>query len=154
MLWTLLGVVGLVLLIVISNIAGLLLARTTSRAHELSIRTALGAERARIIRQLLTESLLLSCTGGAFGIALAYALVRLFISLDSRGIPRFEQASVDTRILLIAVALSLATGLAAGLLPALSASSARVGAGKRVTGTYRSRFALIIFEIALSGRPP
>jgi predicted permease len=150
MLWTLLGVVGLVLLIAISNIAGLLLARTTSRAHELSIRTALGADRARIIRQLLTESLLLSCTGGAFGIALAYALVRLFINLNPGGIPRFDQASVDTRILLISVALSIATGLAAGLLPALSASSPRVGAGNRVTTTHRSRFALIVFEIALS----
>lgn len=150
MLWTLLGVVGLVLLIAISNIAGLLLARTTSRAHELNIRTALGAERARIIRQLLTESLLLSCTGGAFGIALAYSLVRLFVNLNPGGIPRFEQASVDTRILLIAVAISIVTGLAAGLLPALSASSPRVGAGNRVTATSRSRFALIVFEIALS----
>ncbi len=150
MLWTLLGVVGLVLLIAVSNIAGLLLARTTSRAHELSIRTALGAERARIIRQLLTESLLLSCTGGAFGIALAYALVRLFISLNPGGIPRFEQASVDTRMLGVAVALAIATGLAAGLLPALSASSPRVGPGNRVTATHRSRFALMVFEIALS----
>ena len=150
MLWTLLGVVGLVLLIAVSNISGLLLARTTSRAHELSIRTALGADRARIIRQLLTESLLLSCTGGAFGIALAYALVRFFINLNPGGIPRFDQASVDTRILLIAVALSIATGLAAGLLPALSASSPRVDAGNRVTATHRSRSALIVFEIALS----
>lgn len=149
LLWTLLGVVGLVLLIAISNVAGLL-ARTTSRAHELSIRTALGAERARIIRQLLTESLLLSCAGGAFGIALGCTLVRLFIKLNPGGIPRFEQASVDSRILLIAVALSIATGLAAGLLPALSASSPRVGAGHRVTATHRTRFALIVFEIALS----
>ena len=150
MLWTLLGVVGLVLLIAISNIASLLVVRITSRAHELSIRTALGADRARIIRQLLTESLLFSCTGGAFGVALAYALVRLFINLNPGGIPRFEQASVDTRILLIAVALSIATGLASGLLPAVSASSPRVGAGHRVTATHRSRFALVIFEIALS----
>ena len=150
MLWTLLGVVGLVLLIAISNIAGLLLARTTSRVHELSIRNALGADRARIIRQLLTESLLLSCTGGAFGIALAYALVHLFVNLNPGGIPRFDQASVDTRILLIAVALSIVTGLVAGLLPALSASSPRVHAGNRVTATHRGRFGLIVFEIALS----
>ncbi len=150
MLWTLFGVVGLVLLIAIANTAGLLLARTTSRAHELSIRTALGAERARIVRQLLTESLLLSCAGGAFGIALAYGLVRLFINLNPGGIPRFEQAAVDTRVLLVAVALSIGTGLAAGLPRALSASSPHVGAGSRVTVTHRSRFALIVFEIALS----
>jgi predicted permease len=150
MLWTLLGVVGLVLLVAISNTAGLLLARTTARAHELSIRTALGAERARIIRQLLTESLLLSCTGGAFGIALAYGLVHLFTTLNPGGIPRFDQAAVDTRDLLVAVVLSIATGLAGGLPPALSASSPRVGAGTRVTGSHRSRFALIVFEIALS----
>ena len=150
MLWTLLGVVGLVLLIAISNIAGLLLARISSRSHELSIRAALGAERARIVRQLLTESLLLSCTGGAFGIALAYALVRLFIKLNPGGIPRFEQASVDTRILSIALALSIGTGVAAGLLPALSGPSLRAGAGNRVTATHRGRFALIVFEIAVS----
>ncbi len=150
LLWTLLGAVTLVLLIAIANVAGLLLARTTSRAHELGIRFALGAERARIVRQLLTESLLLSCTGGAFGIALAYVLVRLLISFNPGGVPRFQYASVDPIVLTVAVALSIATGLAAGLLPALSASSQRVGAGHRVTGSHRSRFALIVFEIALS----
>ena len=149
MLWTLLGVVALVLLIAVSNIA-CLLARTTSRAHELNIRFALGAERARIIRQLLTESLFLSCAGGALGIALAYALLRRFISLNPGGIPRFDQATIDTRVLLVAVVLSIATGLGAGLLPALSASSSRAGAGDRVTANHRSRFALIVFEIALS----
>ncbi len=96
MLWLLLGVVGLVLLIAISNVASLLLARTTARAHELGIRTALGALRARIIRQLLTESLLLSCTGGLLGIALAYGLMRLLISLNPGGIPRFDSATVDS----------------------------------------------------------
>jgi putative ABC transport system permease protein len=151
MLWTLLGVVALVLLIAISNVAGLLLARTTSRAHELSIRSALGAERARIIRQLLTESLFLSCVGGVFGIALAFFLVRLFIGLNPGGIPRFDRAAVDNRVLLVTVALSIATGLAAGLVPALSASSPRLGASNRVaTGVHRGHFALIVFEIGLS----
>ena len=150
MLWTLFGAVGFVFIIAVSNIAGLLIVRTTSRAHEISIRTALGANRARITRQLLTESLMLSCTGGALGIVLAYALVRVFVSLNPGGIPRFEQASIDTRVLLTAVLLSIFTGVAAGLLPALSASSARTGSGNRVTPTHRSGFVLIVFEIALS----
>jgi predicted permease len=77
-------------------------------------------------------------------------LVRLFIGLNPGGIPRFDQASVNTRVLLVAVALSIATGLAAGLLPALSASSPRITSGSRITGTHRSHLALIVFEIALS----
>jgi putative ABC transport system permease protein len=154
MLWTLFGAVGLVLLIAVSNIAGLLLARTTSRAHELSIRTALGANRARIIRQLLAESLLLSCAGGALGIAIAYCLVRLFINLNPGGIPRFEQASVDIRVLFMAVVLSTVTGLAAGILPALSASSRQPGAGNRATPAHRSHFINHCFRNRPLGLPP
>ncbi len=108
MLWLLLGAVGIVLLIAISNVANLLLARATARAHELGIRTALGAERGRIIRQLLTESLLLSCVGGALGIAFAYAAVRLLTSLNPGDIPRFDAVNVDGRVLLLGVTLSVA----------------------------------------------
>jgi putative ABC transport system permease protein len=121
MLWLLLGAVGLVLLIAISNVAHLLLARFSSRAHELGIRTALGAERARIIRQLLTESLMLSGVGGLLGIAVAYAALPVLIRLDPGGIPRFESAAVDGRMLMVAVLLSLAGGIASGLAPAWSA---------------------------------
>lgn len=156
MLWLLLGAVGIVLLIAISNIANLLLARATVRAHELGIRTALGAERSRIVRQLLTESLLLSCLGGALGIALACAAVQLLAKLNPGGIPRFDTVSVDSRVLLVAVILCVATGVAAGLLPAISASRANVidlikRGSSRVSGSSNvGRFALIVFEVALS----
>ncbi len=156
MLWLLLGSVALVLLIAVSNVAGLLVARTASRAHELGIRAALGAERARIIRQLLTESLLLSCTGGSFGIALAYLLVRLIINLNPGDIPRFEYANIDAGVLLVAVAISLAVGIASGLWPAISASTPSISellkrGGTRIAfGAPRGRSTLIVLEVALS----
>lgn len=156
MLWLLLGAVGIVLLIAISNLANLLLARSSARAHELGIRTALGAERLRIIRQLLTESLVLSLAGGALGIALAYAAVHLITGLNPGGIPRFDAASVDGRVLFLAVLLSIATGVLSGIAPAISASKANLNdllkkAGNRIAGgADRSRFALIVVEVALS----
>jgi putative ABC transport system permease protein len=156
MFWLLLAAVAVVLVIALSNVAGLLLARTTARAHELGIRTALGAQRARIIRLLLTESLLLSCTGGILGIALAYALLHLLIGLNPGGIPRFDSASLDARALALAVFLSLAAGVAAGLFPAISASRPSISdllkrGGSRVArGSHRGRHALIVLEVTLS----
>jgi predicted permease len=156
MLWLLLGAVGIVLLIAIGNVANLLLARATARAHELGIRTALGAERGRMIRQLLTESLMLSCAGGALGIALAYAAVRVLIKLNPGNIPRFEAATVDGRVLLAALMLSIGTGVLSGLMPAMSASRANINdllrrGSSRVGGSSnRGRFSLIVLEVALS----
>lgn len=156
MLWLLLGAVGLVFVIAVSNVASLLLARATARAHELGIRTALGAARSRIIRQLLTESLLLSCIGGALGVAFAYAAVHFLTALNPGNIPRFDATNVDGRALAVAVLLSVGTGLVAGLAPALSASRNAVNhllkrGGNRVAGGYgNGRFALIILEMALS----
>ncbi len=156
MLWLLLGAVGIVLLIAIINVANLLLARATARAHELGIRTALGAERGRIIRQLLTESLMLSCAGGALGVALAYAAVRLLIRLNPGNIPRFDAAAVDGRVLLVAVILSIAAGVVSGLAPAVSASRVNINdmlrrGSSRVAGaSNRGRFTLIVLEVALS----
>ena len=156
-LWLLFGAVLVVLLIAISNMASLLLARATTRTHEMGIRTALGAERGRIIRQLLTESVLLSCMGGVLGIGLAYAAVPLLIHLSPAGIPRLETASVDGRVLLLAVLLSLATGVLSGLAPITVASRVSVndllkGGGNRgaIGGSHRGRSALIVFEVALS----
>ena len=157
MLWLLLGAVAIVLLIAISNVANLLLARVAGRAHEMGIRTALGAERSRIVRQLLTESLLLSCTGGALGIALAYAAVQLLVKLNPGDIPRFDSAAVDTRVLLIALALSIGTGLLSGLAPTLSASRADInqlmkqgGSRGAIATSNRWRHSLILAEVALS----
>jgi predicted permease len=156
MFWLLLGAVGLVLLIAISNVASLLLARATARAHELGIRAALGAERSRLVRQLLTEALLLSCAGGALGVALAYAAVRMLVELNPGGIPRFSTASVDLRVLAVALLLSVLTGALAGLLPALAGSRFSLNellrrGGNRVGGSsHKGRFAFIIFEVALS----
>jgi predicted permease len=155
MLWLLLGAVGLVLLIAISNVASLLLARATGRAHELGVRAALGAERSRIIRQLLTEALLLSCVGGGLGVALAYAGVRILVALNPGDIPRFANATVDTSVLGVALILSVLTGVLAGLLPALAGSRFSINqllrqGGNRVANAHKGRFAFIVFEVALS----
>ncbi len=157
MLWLLLGAVGFVLLIAVGNIASLQIARLSGRAHEMGIRAAMGAERARIVRQLLTESLLLTCMGGALGVALSYGAVHLLVRLNPGDIPRFDSATLDGRVLLAAVTLSTGAGILAGLAPGFLASRAsindllRQGANRGIAGgSYRGRFALIVVEVALS----
>lgn len=157
MMWLLLGAVGLVLLIACGNVANLLLARAAGRMHEMGIRAALGAARSRLVRQMMTESVLLSSMGGALGILLAAAVVRVLVLLDPGGIPRFNQASVDWRVLGVAVALSLITGILSAWAPALAASRASAGelikeGGNRgtVRGANRWRSSLIVAEVALS----
>lgn len=157
MLWLLLGAVALVLLIAISNVAGLQIARLSDRAHEMGIRTAMGAERVRIVRQLLTESLLLTGIGGALGIALSYGAVQLLVRLDPGEIPRFDSATLDGRVLSVAVALSMAAGVFSGLAPAFLASRVSINELLKkgatwgvIGGSHRGRFALIAFEVGLS----
>jgi len=118
----LLAAVGLVLLIACGNAANLLLARAAERARELGVRTALGAGRGRMVRQLLTESLLIGAAGCVVGVALAYMFLRLLPKLDPGNIPRLNEASLDWRVLMVAVAAALFTSLVAGLLPAWRAS--------------------------------
>jgi predicted permease len=118
----LLAAVGLVLLIACGNVANLLLARAVERTHELGVRAALGAGRGRMVRQLLIEAMLIGLGGCVVGIALAFLLLRLLPKLDPGNIPRLHAASLDTRVLLFAVAASLLTSLLAGLVPATSAS--------------------------------
>jgi predicted permease len=117
--WVLAGAVIAVLLIACANLANLLLARMAAREKEWTIRLALGASRWRLARQALTESLVLAILGGAAGCALAWALLRWFISLAPGGIPRIQEASLDTRVLSFALAASVITGFLFGIAPAL-----------------------------------
>jgi len=119
----LLGAVSLVLLIACANIANLLLARTASREHEMAVRSAIGASRSRVIRQLLTESTLLAILGGGAGIVLAEYALHLLLPLGGESIPRLAQASVDGRVLAFSLLLAFITSVLFGMAPALQASN-------------------------------
>ena len=121
-LWAVWCAAGFVLLIACANVANLLMARAAGRTHEIALRTALGAGRGRLIRQLLTESMVLATAGGVLGTALALLGTGALASLAPDGIPRAQSAHVDTTVLGIACAATVLAGLLFGMLPALSAS--------------------------------
>ena len=150
--WVLLASVIAVLLIACANIANLLLARSMNRRKELVVRLALGASRARLARQTLTESALLALAGGAAGCALAWALLRIFIGIAPASIPHLEDASLDGRVLLFALAGSLVSGLFFGLAPALQDLNAESLTGVRTAGARRMflRESLVAAQIAVS----
>lgn len=155
LLAALLGAVLCVLLIACANVAGMLLARGAARQREIAIRAALGGGRARLVRQLLTETLLLSFAGGALGVLLAAWGVEGLLALAPGDIPRMDEVRLSPVVLLFSLGLSLFSGLLAGLWPALQASrpdlalALKDGSGG-ATSRGRARSALVVIEIALS----
>jgi predicted permease len=147
----------LVLLIACSNVAGLALARASGRMQEIGVRTALGASRPRLARQLLTESLCVALAGGVLGTMAAFWIVRLMANFRAAHIARFEETSVDGRVLLFTLGVSLASAVLSGLIPAWSASRCDLNetiksSGSRGIkgGASRLRGALIVGEMALT----
>jgi len=157
-LWLLMGSVGFLLLIACVNLANLLLAKATGRSREQALRAALGASRARLARQVLTESTLLGVAGAAVGVGLALGLVRVLRRLDPGDIPRLDGVGIDGTVLAFSLIVALVTGLVIGLAPALQVpyghivASLREGergvAGRR--GAARLRSVLVGAEVALS----
>ena len=161
-LFVLLGAVSLVLLIACANVANLLLVRATGRRREIAIRAAIGAGRGRMIRQLLTESVLLSLTGGVLGLLLGFAGMRALLAINTAGLPRLGEDGVavgmDWRVALFAIAVSLLTGIVFGLFPALQSSRADLNSclkdssGRSGTGLRqnKARALLVVSEVGLA----
>ena len=161
-LYVLLGAVGCLLLIACANVASLLLARATGRSREIAIRAAIGAGRGRIVRQLLTESLMLAVIGGILGLAIGVVGVRLLLAVNPGNLPRLGTSgggvTLDMRVLLFTLGLSILTGIVFGLAPALHAArvdlnstlkegSSRSGSGLRQN---KARGVLVVAELALA----
>jgi putative ABC transport system permease protein len=150
-----LGAVALVLLIACGNIANLLLARMRERQREIAVRSAMGAGRKRIVRQLLAESLVLSAVGGLAGCALAFACTPALLSLIGDSVPRAADAGVDPRVLTFAVVVSFAAGLIFGIVPAIAASKTdlistlKEGGRSEIIGRDWLRSSLIVGQVAL-----
>ena len=153
----LLASVGFVLLIACANLGNLMLGRTAARRKELAIRTALGAGRSRLVRQIVTEALVLAAVGSALGLIFAYWATRLFIAVGGDSIPRPDDITLDARVMLFTLAIAVISALLAGIVPALQASRPAVVENLREGGreggpvaSRRTRHALIAAEVALA----
>jgi predicted permease len=157
-LYVLLGAVGFVLLIACANVAHMLLARAAARQREVAVRTALGAGRWRVIRQFLTESLILTTLGAGIGLLLGVWGVNILVALSPAGIPRVETVSLDSRVLMFVLAVAVFTALAFGLAPALQASAVNLNGSLKEGGRgstegirhNRMRSLLVASEFALA----
>ena len=158
-LWILFGAVGLLLLIACANVSNLLLSKAGTRQKEMAVRAAMGASRWRLIRQLLTESLILAVIGGALGVGLAYGSLRAILALVPRDtIPDESEVVLNTSVLLFTVVVTALTSIIFGLVPALHAASRDLAnplreTGRSLTGSRRQAFlrkGLVVAEVALS----
>jgi predicted permease len=157
-LWLLLAATGMLLLIATANIANLSLARATARRREFAVRSALGAHRFRLVRQLLSESLILAFCGGAGGVLLAYWLIKLLVRVAPADIPRIEEVGLHVAVLLFSLVATLLTGVFLGLVPALAVSQINLNqtlseGGSKISGErsgLRTRSALVIAEVAVT----
>ena len=157
-LLVLLGAVAFVLLIACVNVANLALAKTFSRQKEIAIRTALGATPARVLRQILTETVLLALSGGALGLAFAHFAVRLIVAFLADRLPQSTEVGLDSKVLIFTAVISVVTGIIAGVLPALrltrrdvnQALKQGLGRTDADSGGHRTRSVLVVSEVALS----
>ncbi len=157
LLWVLMATIGMVLLIATANVANLMLVRSESRRQELAVRTALGARRGDIVREVLVESLALSLIGGALGVALAYVGLRVVVATAPTTLPRVENISLDPSVVAFAIVVSLLSSLLFGVLPALKHAAqhgAPLGGAARGASTsrerQRTRNALVVVQVALA----
>ena len=157
-LWVVMATIGIVLLIACANVANLLLVRTESRAQELAVRTALGAGKGRIAREILVESLLLGLLGGIGGVGFAMAALKAVVTLSPARLPRFELIGLDATSLLFTAAISVAAGLAFGAIPVLKHARVRLTEALRAGGRTASasrdrnvtRNTLTVVQVALA----
>jgi putative ABC transport system permease protein len=157
-LWLLLAATGMLLLIATANIANLSLARATARRREFAVRAALGAGRFRMVRQLLTESLVLALCGGAGGVLLAHWFIKLLVQVAPADIPRIEDVGLNVQVLLFSLLVTLLTAILSGLVPALTASRLNLNqtlseGSAKMSGErsgLRTRHALVIAEVAVT----
>jgi hypothetical protein len=154
-LWVVMGTIALVMFIACANVTNLLLVRAEARQHELALRAALGAGVARIIRGLLVESVMLGVMGGAFGVVVAYAGLRLLVAIGPANLPRLNEISLDLRTCGFTLMLSVLSGLFLGLVPAFRYAGPRIsvalrGAGRTASVSrerHRARNVLVVAQV-------